>query len=68
MFKNPFQHKPTRDELKQMTTGKTAQERKEIYRELGVSPSGVIDGVYNETNLPEDGVYNDANRDWDADA
>jgi hypothetical protein len=68
MFKNLFQHRPNQDELKQMTTGKTAQERKEIYRELGVSPSGVIDGVYNDTNLPVDGEYNDADRDWDVDA
>ena len=53
MFKNPFQPKPSREELKQITSGLTPQERKELYRELGVSPSGVIDGVYNDEDLPD---------------
>ncbi len=60
--------KPTRQELKQTTQGMTAQERKAFYREQGVSPSGVIDGVYNDSYLPFEGDYNDAYRDWEADA
>lgn len=65
---NPFKPKPTRAELKQLTANKTPAERREIYRKLGVSPAGVIDGVYNDTYLPADGAYSDADRDWEADA
>lgn len=46
----------------------TAEERKAEYRRRGMSPSGVIDGVYNDTYLPPGEGYNDADRDWDADA
>jgi hypothetical protein len=46
----------------------TSEERKREYRRRGKSPSGVIDGVYNDFNVEEGEVYNDFNRDWDADA
>lgn len=45
-----------------------ASERRTEYRRRGKSPSGVIDGIYNDM-YRENGVsYNDINRDWDADA
>jgi hypothetical protein len=37
------------------------------YRRRRISPSGVIDGVYNDA-YRANGEYNDAYRDWDADA
>ena len=46
----------------------TPGERRQEYRRRGKSPSGVIDGVYNDTYLENDTAYNDSNRDWDADA
>jgi len=46
----------------------TAAERKREYIRRGKSPSGVVDGEYNDTYLDDDEVYNDVNRDWDADA
>lgn len=46
----------------------TAEERKVEYRRRGKSPSGVIDGVYNDMNLEDGKSYNDVNRDWEADA
>ena len=42
-------------------------ERRKEYRRRGKSPSGVIDGVYNDMNREND-AYNDADRDWDAGA
>lgn len=51
-----------------MKSGKfTADERRQEYRRRGKSPSGVIDGVYNDANRGNE-VYNDMDRDWDADA
>lgn len=56
---------PINDILK---SGKfTAEERKREYRRRGKSPSGVIDGIYNDAYRGNDG-YNDTLRDWDADA
>jgi hypothetical protein len=46
----------------------SASERRAEYRRRGKSPSGVIDGVYNDTFLEDGRVYNDMDRDWDADA
>lgn len=43
------------------------QERAAEYRRRGKSPSGVIDGVYNDS-YRGNGEYNDSYRDWDADA
>ena len=43
------------------------KERAAEYRRRGKSPSGVIDGVYNDSYRGNDS-YNDADRDWDADA
>ena len=45
----------------------TAFERKQEYRRRGKSPSGVIDGVYNDMYRGND-EYNDTLRDWEADA
>lgn len=49
-------------------SGYSSAERAAEYRRRGESPSGVIDGVYNDTNLPPGVGYNDTNRDWDAGA
>ena len=46
----------------------SAAERRAEYIRRGQSPSGVIDGVYNDTYRPSGVSYNDGNRDWDADA
>lgn len=46
----------------------SASERKTEYRRRGKSPSGVIDGVYNDMYLEDGNTYNDMDRDWDADA
>jgi hypothetical protein len=46
----------------------TAEERRREYRRRGKSPSGVIDGVYNDSHRDEGESYNDSKRDWDADA
>ena len=46
----------------------SAAERRAEYIRRGQSPSGVIDGVYNDTYRPSGVSYNDCNRDWDADA
>lgn len=46
----------------------SAEERRLEYRRRGKSPSGVIDGVYNDMYLEDDNTYNDMDRDWDADA
>jgi len=45
----------------------TPAERAAEYRRRGKSPSGVIDGVYNDA-YRGNGEYNDAYRDWDANA
>lgn len=45
----------------------TARERAAEYRRRGKSPSGVIDGVYNDM-YRGNGDYNDDYRDWEADA
>jgi hypothetical protein len=45
----------------------TPQERAAEYRRRGKPPSGVIDGVYNDTQRGND-EYNDEFRDWEADA
>jgi hypothetical protein len=49
-------------------SGHSAAERAAEYRRRGQSPSGVIDGIYNDTYRPSDISYYDGNRDWDADA
>jgi len=52
-----------------VSSGKfSAAERKAEYRRRGKSPSGVIDGVYNDMYLEPGRSYNDTNRDWEADA
>lgn len=51
-----------------LSSGKfSPAERKAEYRRRGKSPSGVIDGVYNDSFRANDS-YNDSFRDWDADA
>ncbi len=49
-------------------SGYSALERRAEYRRRGKSPSGFIDGVYNDMNRPSGVPYYDGNRDWDADA
>jgi hypothetical protein len=46
----------------------TADERRIEYRRRGKSPSGVIDGIYNDMYRDGDRPYSDLDRDWDADA
>ena len=46
----------------------SAHERQMEYRRRGKSPSGVIDGVYNDMYRENGKPYNDMDRDWDADA
>jgi len=46
----------------------SAYERKIEYRRRGKSPSGVIDGVYNDMYREDGHSYNNMDRDWDADA
>jgi hypothetical protein len=46
----------------------SAEERKMEYRRRGKSPSGFIDGVYNDMNREDGRPYSDVDRDWDADA
>ena len=38
------------------------------YIRRGKSPSGVIDGEYNDMYLEDGAIYNDMDRDWEADA
>ena len=45
----------------------TPEERAAEYRRRGKSPSGVIDGEYNDEYRGND-EYNDEYRDWDANA
>jgi hypothetical protein len=49
-------------------SGYSAAERRAEYIRRVRSPSGVIDGVYNDTYRPSVVSYNVSNRDWDADA
>jgi hypothetical protein len=49
-------------------SGYSALERQAEYRRRRKSPSGFIDGVYNDLNRPSGVPYYDGNRDWDADA
>jgi hypothetical protein len=49
-------------------SGYSALERRAEYRRRGKSPSGFIDGIYNDMNRPSGVPYYDGNRDWDADA
>jgi hypothetical protein len=49
-------------------SGCSALERRAEYLRRGQSPSGVIDGIYNDTYRPSGVSYNDSNRDWDADS
>jgi hypothetical protein len=46
----------------------SAHERQMEYRRRGKSPSGVIDGVYNDMYRENGSPYSDVDRDWDADA
>ena len=46
----------------------TPTERRAEYRRRGKSPSGVIDGVYNDLYLEPGASYNDMDRDWEAGA
>jgi hypothetical protein len=46
----------------------SALERRMEYTRRGKSPSGFIDGVYNDMNRPSGVPYYDGNRDWDADS
>ena len=43
-------------------------ERRLEYIRRGKSPSGVIDGEYNDMYLEDGAIYNDMDRDWEADA
>jgi hypothetical protein len=49
-------------------SGYSALERHMEYMRRGKSPSGFINGVYNDQNRPSCVSYYDGNRDWDADA
>ena len=44
------------------------EERRLEYIRRGKSPSGVIDGEYNDMFLEDGAIYNDMDRDWEADA
>ena len=44
------------------------EERRLEYIRRGKSPSGVIDGEYNDMYLEDGAIYNDMDRDWEADA
>lgn len=50
------------------SSGFSPEERRAEYRRRGQSPSGVIDGIYNDTQCPPGVPYNDSNRDWEAGA
>jgi hypothetical protein len=49
-------------------SGYSSAERHAEYMRRGQSPSGVIDGIYNDTYRPSGVPYSDTNRDWDADS
>ncbi|MFC1996826.1 hypothetical protein ACFLXI_04365, partial [Chloroflexota bacterium] len=44
------------------------EERRREYIRRDKSPSGVIDGEYNDMYLEDGASYNDMDRDWEADA
>jgi hypothetical protein len=48
-------------------SGYSAEQRRAEYMRRGQSPSGFINGVYNDQNRPRNVPYYDGNRDWDAD-
>jgi hypothetical protein len=48
-------------------SGYSAEQRRGEYIRRGQSPSGFINGVYNDQNRPRDVPYYDGNRDWGAD-
>jgi hypothetical protein len=48
-------------------SGYSALERRAEYMRRGQSPSGFINGVYNDQNRPRNVPYYDGNRDWGAD-
>jgi len=48
-------------------SGYSALERRMEYMRRGQSPSGFINGVYNDQNRPRNVPYYDGNRDWGAD-
>ena len=49
-------------------SGYSAEQRRAEYMRRDQSPSGFINGVYNDQNRPSGVSYYDGNRDWDADA
>jgi hypothetical protein len=49
-------------------SGYSAEQRRAEYMRRGKSPSGFINGVYNDQNRPSGVSYYDGNRDWDADS
>ena len=46
----------------------TPEDRRREYIRRGKSPSGVIDGEYNDMYLEDGATYNDMDRDWEAGA
>ena len=48
-------------------SGYSAEQRRAEYMRRDQSPSGFINGVYNDQNRPSGVSYYDGNRDWDAD-
>lgn len=48
-------------------SGFSALDRRAEYMRRGQSPSGVIDGVYNDMNRPIGVPNSDTHRDWNAD-
>lgn len=46
----------------------SSDEKRLEYIRRGKSPSGVIDGEYNDMYLEDGAIYNDMDRDWEADA
>jgi hypothetical protein len=48
-------------------SGYSAIQRRAEYMRRGQSPSGFINGVYNDQNRPHNVPYYDGNRDWGAD-
>lgn len=60
--------KPSTPYWKQKYGHLSPDERRREYRLRGKSPSGVIDGVYNDMYREDDRPYSDEDRDWDADA
>jgi hypothetical protein len=49
-------------------SGYSAAQRRAEYMRRGKSPSGFINGVYNDQNRPRFVPYYDGNRDWEADS